>query len=298
MFRRLLNKIDYSALKYPVLGAIAYPIADEFMVKGHAKHNSWDVNRKQFESQEGSDAIVNVINQAFKDMGCNSGPLHIHFPKYRAYEESSFNMTTVPVSLFDRSAGTIVKLHGSASDFQNYVQLYSFAGHEAVHHQHNHALVQSASMGFSFGYILASLTRNLGSKHAVGGIILLYAGQAMVSKLCEMDADITSALKLNTAAGLSSTIQKAEEKAPEYSAQGNKLMSNDLMRPYPIVAAVEAIASPLHISDHPSAKTRTFYLGLLSQGIPLLFQSDVYKTLTSKQSEENGHLQQANRLRK
>jgi hypothetical protein len=156
-------------------------------------------------------------------------------------------------------------------------EIYAMAGHEAAH-VNRHALLPYISGSLKASFALSFLNYanhlakaatlsggNLAVRFALRALVSYYSycvANATVTKIIEVDADITSAKRLGTAVNLSEHLQTSDHFL--HPSGGNSIEEK-----------VERVYDFL-FSAHPSTQTRTGYLSKINVATPLLFSNEKY----------------------
>ncbi|MBA4695834.1 MAG: M48 family metalloprotease [Legionella sp.] len=216
--------------------------------------NDWLKNELDIASKENDPLSVKdkqrimIIEQAFRDLGFK-GPLDVLLKEGLSYRA----VTYISPQGCAAVVGAPLDRDYPLSD----EDLYAIAGHEAAHVLHNHGLLQQM-------LILAILSSASGVL-SLGALLLLCRP---VSQLCEADADITSAIKLNTAKTLIKLMDGEEFRAHN---DFNTPLSKNIAR---------------FFSTHPLTDTRINYLSPFVTDAPLpLFKSERYHQILEERAQ-------------
>ncbi len=222
MFRNLF-KVNFHALKrvsswkYPILGAATQTVLSEV-----SKDQFSD---EHFLSKKQENSYKKIIDKAFKKLDYK-GPVFLNtiekevlsnaereISSNSVIKKDNYDVGIISNSLLNIEKGANVIIVQSPTKIIPESSLYAIAGHEAIHHLHKHELIQSVAKGIGEGYVVDALLK----KHpmlVLGRTIGAVLGFNLLNKACEIDADVTSAVKLKTTTELVNAIKELDQKNP------------------------------------------------------------------------------------
>lgn len=205
--------------------------------------------------------MVSTLHQAYRDVGCES-PIYVVFNK----RPGQFNVENINFLSHFQNNVLVNVYYSEPSEISSIHNNYAIGGHEAVHAKHMHDRLYAATMGIGYTMIntyFKSFASMRGVYYVFPSIVSLWLAshvvQPVISRLCERDADISSAAKLGTAEQLSCA----------------------LIGSHPFSSRFEEWTG-----DHPTLKTRLKYLQKLNPQQPSMFFSSKLYLDMKKQQEQ------------
>jgi hypothetical protein len=249
-------------------GGIAGGIAGFALAEYQPKQTARLQNNKQFE------IMSTVVKHAFKHIGY-TGDVNV-------IRHKTLHPVSVDYSLFEKRATVSID---PDIEIESLRTLYAIAGHQAIHVMNKHL---HKEMVFSYAIFLPTILFNATPEGFIGGLILEHLLSIQFSRMCEKNADLSSASILQTHNELCDFLTNSKKQEPLIQKTiGDPSIIKFVFTPPPWVADF-IVKYPWILFKHHSEKERVTYIRNAKK---IEKSNDFFETEEFKELEEQYDIQ-------